>query len=137
MECLRTPYIVPWHPWRGRCPSTRTHMRPRGRQYFTPCNFITDATVRPSHGRPCGHRPTIRSFVRYRPHDNPDKERVAEIKMQNLYQGTRSPAIYAVEFQQLTYDLEWNDKAVINCFLYGLKDDVKDLLIIMPTVETL
>jgi hypothetical protein len=24
-----------------------------------PGNFITDATVRPSHGRPSGHRPTV------------------------------------------------------------------------------
>jgi hypothetical protein len=41
--------------------------RPRGQQYFTPGNFKTDAIVHPSHGRPCGHRPS----VRYRPHDNP------------------------------------------------------------------
>jgi hypothetical protein len=57
--------------------------------------------------------------------------------MQGLHQGTRSAAIYAAEFQQLTYDLEWNDKAFINRFRYGLKDDVKDLLIIMPKIETL
>jgi hypothetical protein len=25
-----------------------------------PCNFITDATVRPSHGRSSGHRPILR-----------------------------------------------------------------------------
>jgi hypothetical protein len=24
MERLRTPYIVPWHPWPGRCASART-----------------------------------------------------------------------------------------------------------------
>jgi hypothetical protein len=35
-----------------------------------------------------------------------DRERVAETKMQSLRQGTRSAAIYATEFQQLTYDLE-------------------------------
>jgi hypothetical protein len=33
--------------------------RPRGRECFTPGNFITDTTVRPSHGRPSGHRPTV------------------------------------------------------------------------------
>jgi hypothetical protein len=54
-----------------------------------------------------------------------------------LYQETRSIAIYAVEFQQLTCDLEWNDKALINRFRYGLKDNVKDLLITMPNVEIL
>jgi hypothetical protein len=57
--------------------------------------------------------------------------------MQSLRQETRSAAIYAAEFEQLTYDLEWNDKAFINRFRYGLKDDVKDLLITMPKVETL
>jgi hypothetical protein len=45
---------------------------PRGHQYFTLGNFITDATVRPSHGRPYGHRPTVRPSIRYRPHDNPN-----------------------------------------------------------------
>jgi hypothetical protein len=57
--------------------------------------------------------------------------------MQSLQQGSRSVAIYAVEFQQLTCDLEWNNKAFINRFRYGLKDDVMDLLITMPKVETL
>jgi hypothetical protein len=66
-----------------------------------------------------------------------DRERAAETKMQSLCQGTRSVAIYAAEFQQLTCDLEWDDKAFINRFQYGLKDDVKDLLINMPKVETL
>jgi hypothetical protein len=66
-----------------------------------------------------------------------DRERMVETKMKNLRQGTRSAAIYATEFQQLTCDLEWNDKAFINRFRYGLKDDVKDLLITMPKVETL
>jgi hypothetical protein len=35
-----------------------------------------------------------------------DRERAAETKMQSLCQGTRSVAIYAAEFQQLTCDLE-------------------------------
>jgi hypothetical protein len=54
-------------------------MRPRGRECFTPGNFKKDATVRPSHGRFRGHRPTIhptvrlsvRPSVRYCPRDNP------------------------------------------------------------------
>jgi hypothetical protein len=53
----------------GRTPaSARTHGRVRA---DAPCfilgNFKKDATVRPSHGRPCGHRPTVRK----RPRDNP------------------------------------------------------------------
>jgi hypothetical protein len=31
---------------------------------FIPGYFITDATVRPSHGRPNGHRPSVRLSVR-------------------------------------------------------------------------
>jgi hypothetical protein len=38
--------------------------RPRGRGSFTLGNFKKDATVRPSHGRPCGHRPIVRPSVR-------------------------------------------------------------------------
>jgi hypothetical protein len=34
--------------------------RLHGRECFIPGNFITDATVRPSHGPPSGHRPTVR-----------------------------------------------------------------------------
>jgi hypothetical protein len=41
----------------------RMHWRPRERQCFTPGNFIMDATVCPSHGRPCGHRPTFRPLL--------------------------------------------------------------------------
>jgi hypothetical protein len=66
-----------------------------------------------------------------------DRKRVAETKMQSLHQGIQFAAIYATEFQQLTCDFEWNNKAFINRFRYGLKDDVKNLLITMPKVETL
>jgi hypothetical protein len=38
---------------------------------LSPGNFITDATVRPSHGRLSGHRPTVRPFVHYRLRDKP------------------------------------------------------------------
>jgi hypothetical protein len=66
-----------------------------------------------------------------------DQERVAEKKIQNLRQGSRSAAMYAAEFQQLTCDLDWNDKAFMTRFRYGLRDDVKNLLITMPKVDTL
>jgi hypothetical protein len=53
-------------------------VRPRGRGSFTPDNFKKDATVRPSHGRPHGHRPIVRPSVRpsvqKRPRDNPVTE---------------------------------------------------------------
>ena len=66
-----------------------------------------------------------------------DREGVAERKIQNLQQGSRSAAIYAAEFQKLTCDLDWNDKAFMTRFRYGLRDDVKNLLITMPKVDTL
>jgi hypothetical protein len=72
MEYLRTPYVVPCHGLdaarlRGRMRApARLLVRPRGRECFTPGNFKKDATVRPSHGRPRSHRPS----VRYRPRDN-------------------------------------------------------------------
>jgi hypothetical protein len=58
-----------------------------------------------------------------------DRERVAETKMQSLRQGIRSTVFYTTKFQQLTCDLKWNDKAFINCFLYGLKNDINDVTI--------
>jgi hypothetical protein len=63
--------------WTGLCPrghmvaSAWTRLCPRGPKcvcadasVLPPGNFITDATVRLSHGRPSGHRPTVRSSVR-------------------------------------------------------------------------
>jgi hypothetical protein len=40
-------------------------------------------------------------------------------------------------FYSLHVIFEWNDKAFMNWFRHGLKDDVKDLLIIMPKLETM
>jgi hypothetical protein len=41
-----------------------THRRVRADgSVLPPGNFKTDATVRPSHGSPCGHRPTVRPSV--------------------------------------------------------------------------
>jgi hypothetical protein len=61
---------------RGRTMAARTHhVRadapcPRGRECFTPGNFKMDATVRPSYGRPRGHRPIVRKHLC----DNHDQE---------------------------------------------------------------
>jgi hypothetical protein len=49
---------------RGRTMSARMRVRPRGRECFIPGKFKKDATVRPSHGRPRGHRPTVCPSVR-------------------------------------------------------------------------
>ena len=42
-----------------------------GATVLSPSNFITGATMHPSHGRPNGHRPSIRLSVHYRPRINP------------------------------------------------------------------
>jgi hypothetical protein len=54
------------------CAYVRTNVSPFARTHgcvradasvLPPCNFIMDATVRLSHGRPSGHRPTVRPSV--------------------------------------------------------------------------
>jgi hypothetical protein len=45
--------------------SVRTHGRVRAdAPCFIPGNFKKNATVRPSHGRPRGHRPIVRPSIR-------------------------------------------------------------------------
>jgi hypothetical protein len=55
--------------------STRTrsclYKRELVRARFSLGNFITDTTVRLSHRRPSGRRPSARPSVCYHPHDNP------------------------------------------------------------------
>jgi hypothetical protein len=55
LERVRTDAVMRSHGGIGTCSRT---------QCFTPGNFKTVARVRPSHGRPCGHRPTVRPSVR-------------------------------------------------------------------------
>jgi hypothetical protein len=52
------------------CPRGQARVRADA-SFLSPGNFITDAIVHLSHGRPSGHRPTLRPFVRYRLRDNP------------------------------------------------------------------
>jgi hypothetical protein len=75
MECLRTPYVISSNPLASMA---WTHLRPRGpsrvrvdTSVLPPGNFVTDATMHPSHGRPSSHRLTVRPSVHYRPRDNP------------------------------------------------------------------
>jgi hypothetical protein len=48
-----------------------------------PGNFITDATVRPSHGRPCGHCSTVRPSVIVRVTTLPPSDR-KKIKIKKI-----------------------------------------------------
>jgi hypothetical protein len=105
MERLRTPYIVPWHPWPGRCPSTRTLVRVRADAAVLPqvtskrtlqCVQVTDApaaivrlSVRPSD---C---PSVRPSVRKRPRDNPAIEMIYFRNME--YNKSMKSGVFSTE----------------------------------------
>lgn len=61
-----------------------------------------------------------------------DKIRSATTKIRVLRQGMRSASVYASDFRQLACDINWDDQALISQFQWGLRDDVKDLLLTMP-----
>lgn len=61
-----------------------------------------------------------------------DKARVALKKIYALQQGLRSISVYAFEYIQLAIDLNWGKKALMDQFYWGLRDDVKDLLLNFP-----
>ena len=66
-----------------------------------------------------------------------DKERTATTKICSLQQRLRAASVYAAEFRQLACDVDWDDKALISAFRWGLRDDVKDLLLNLPDPTTL
>ncbi|KAH7432751.1 hypothetical protein KP509_07G038000 [Ceratopteris richardii] len=66
-----------------------------------------------------------------------DTSRVAETKLRKLRQGNRPASTYASEFRELICDLAWHEDYFISQFRWGLRDDVKDLLLMMPEVKTL
>jgi len=66
-----------------------------------------------------------------------DKAKTASYKLRKLQQGTRSAAEYAAEFQRTAVDLPWDEYAKIDQFRYGLRGDVKDLLLTFPEPTSL
>jgi hypothetical protein len=58
-----------------------------------------------------------------------DKAKTSANKLRRLQQGTRSAIVYASEFRQLTYDVNWREAVLIDQFRCGLRDDVQDLLL--------
>lgn len=66
-----------------------------------------------------------------------DKERTATTKIRSLQQRSRAASVYAAEFRQLACDVDWDDKALISAFRWGLRDDVKDLLLNLTDPTTL
>jgi hypothetical protein len=66
-----------------------------------------------------------------------DKTRWATTKIRSLRQGTRSVSVYASDFRQLACDINWDEEALMSQFYWGLRDDVKDLLLSLPDPQTL
>jgi hypothetical protein len=45
---------------------------------------------------------------------------MATTKLLSLRQGSRSASVYAADFQQLAYDVDWDDNALISVFRWSL-----------------
>jgi hypothetical protein len=65
-----------------------------------------------------------------------NKARTSANKLRRLQQGTRSAIIYASEFRQLAYDVNWGEAALIDQFRCGLRDDVQDLLLTLANLSS-
>jgi hypothetical protein len=61
--------------------------------------------------------------------EDSDKARTSANKLCRLQQGTHSATVYALEFKQLAYNVNWGEAALIDQFHYGLRDDAQDLLL--------
>jgi hypothetical protein len=66
-----------------------------------------------------------------------DRSRVAATQLRQLRQGSRPVAAYAAEFRQLACEVGWGDAALVDAFRYGLREDVKDLLLTLPDAASL
>lgn len=66
-----------------------------------------------------------------------DKARTAAIKICSLHQGNQPASFYASEFQQLASDLTWDDAALMEQFHFGLRGDMKDLMLSFLDLENL
>ena len=68
---------------------------------------------------------------------NADKERSSATKIRALKQGVKLASTYAAEFRLLACDLNWGEPALISQFQYGLRENIKDLLLTMSDPSTL
>jgi hypothetical protein len=66
-----------------------------------------------------------------------DRALIATTKLRTLQQRSRPASAYVAEFQQLACDLDWNDTTLITMFRWGLRDDIKTLLLNLPKPTTL
>jgi hypothetical protein len=58
-----------------------------------------------------------------------DKVRTATTKIRSLRQGSCPVSVYAIDFHQLAYDIDWDDNAFISAFRWRIQNDVKYLLL--------
>jgi hypothetical protein len=58
-----------------------------------------------------------------------DSVRTAINKIRRLRQGDRPASAYAADFRLLACDIPWDEAALMDLFRYGLRNDVKDLLL--------
>ena len=61
-----------------------------------------------------------------------DSVRTAINKIRRLRQGERPASAYAADFRLLASDIPWDDQALMEQFRFGLRNDVKDLLLTFP-----
>jgi uncharacterized protein len=61
-----------------------------------------------------------------------DSVRTAINKLRRLRQGDRPASTYAAEFRLVASEIPWDDQALMEQFRFGLRSDVKDLLLTFP-----
>jgi hypothetical protein len=58
-----------------------------------------------------------------------DSVRTAINKIRRLRQGDQPAAVYVPDFRLLACDIPWDEAALMDLFRYGLRNDVKNLLL--------
>jgi len=66
-----------------------------------------------------------------------NKARWATTKIRSLLQGMYSVSVNALDFKQLVYNINLDEKTLVNQFHWDLKDNVKNLLLSLPDLQTL
>ena len=67
--------------------------------------------------------------------DDPARAATAARKLSGLKQGQRSVPAYATDFQSLLADAGYDERAACHFFRRGLREDIKDLLLVFNRVE--
>jgi hypothetical protein len=67
---------------------------------------------------------------------NHEKAHSATTKIRILRQGSCPTFVYASDFRLLACNINWNKEALMSQFHWRLRDNVKDLLLSMPNLQT-